>query len=472
MVAQSGLYNMYSSAGSYTPASDPTMNFQPGEGATYQDPNAPVNYTNSVGYLGQYAPVSNAPAPGTFTFGGKYGMYYQNFPSSDIPADVAAAYPGIKSVREAQVGQPAYNPASGVVGIKPPPTKSGGFFSDLGSLATSWAKDFGPVLGAAALGGMIPPGTSTGVEGLMSSAGATGGVEAATAMTPYTLAGGSTVGAGVDATMGLGDLSSLMSTSLPLSAPAAASSSLYPGMAAIGASTLGGAGSTLASAGGGAVTAGQELFQGTAAAPVYDAVPTLTGNTASAGGFLGAAKDLGGAVMDTLGGAGGLGGLGKDLTAGVGGLLDLYTGVKGISGDSLTKAASAADPFAGQRGQYQGMLQSLMTDPSKISLTPGAQFQMQQGTENLTRADAAKGFLGSGNILGDLLKYSQGVASEDYWKQLEELNLLSGASMGSPAASGSILAGMFNQKQEGASSIASGAGGLLGAVTDLFGGFF
>lgn len=53
----------------------------------------------------------------------------------------------------------------------------------------------------------------------------------------------------------------------------------------------------------------------------------------------------------------------------------------GSSGNSGAKtAASAADPFAGQRPQYQQQLSDLMSNPGSFSETPMAQFTQAQGT--------------------------------------------------------------------------------------------
>lgn len=156
----------------------------------------------------------------------------------------------------------------------------------------------------------------------------------------------------------------------------------------------------------------------------------------------------------------------------LGGLYQMFgSGAGSIQGTSQA-AAAAADPFAAQRGQYQSMLQGLMTDPSKIALTPGAQFQMDQGLEALQRSGAARGFLGSGNILGELMKYSQGLASQDYYNQLNQLNLLSGATTGSPAAAASAIAATYPQYNQAASDVGGGIGGILGGVGSLLGGLF
>lgn len=46
--------------------------------------------------------------------------------------------------------------------------------------------------------------------------------------------------------------------------------------------------------------------------------------------------------------------------------------------------------------------------------SPGYQFQMDEGMRNLQRNYAARGLLESGPVMKELLKYSQGLASQDY----------------------------------------------------------
>lgn len=190
---------------------------------------------------------------------------------------------------------------------------------------------------------------------------------------------------------------------------------------------------------------------------------TGTTPTSTSGGF---------DISSLLSGIGSLGALGTSL-------YDLFgTGGNSLSG--LTQnAAQAADPFASQRPQYMQQLQGLMTNPSSFQLSPAAQAQMTLGSENLARQQAAQGYLGSGNILGALQKYGQQVASGDYYNQLNELNLLSGAQTGSPAAAGVALSSLYGNRQQaltnlggslGSSGLSSSLGSLGGLISQLFGG--
>ena len=157
------------------------------------------------------------------------------------------------------------------------------------------------------------------------------------------------------------------------------------------------------------------------------------------------------------------------------GLYDMFGKGSLSAGGIRREAADAADPFRHERDQYKGLLQGYMMDPGSYSLSPAAQFQLNTGTENLTRSMAAKGMLGSGNILGELMRYGQGVASTDYWKAIDELGLLSGARTGSPEAAGRILGDAYGQRNNAAANVGgavgSGGGGsdTLGSIAKIAG---
>jgi len=83
-----------------------------------------------------------------------------------------------------------------------------------------------------------------------------------------------------------------------------------------------------------------------------------------------------------------------------------------------SQVASGSD-FTG----YQNQLNSLLKDPSSFQRTPSYQFQVDQGNQAINRSAAAKGMLGSGNVLAELAKYGQGMANQEYGNQV---NMLSG----------------------------------------------
>jgi hypothetical protein len=119
--------------------------------------------------------------------------------------------------------------------------------------------------------------------------------------------------------------------------------------------------------------------------------------------------------------------------------------------------AGSADPFASQRGQYQQQLSQLMSSPGAFASSPLFQFAMQQGLQGVNRSDAARGMLGSGNRLMDIMSYGQGQAGQLYNQQAQLLAQLAGATSGSPAAAAQLAA---QQQQQGLSNIAGGLGGL------------
>ena len=168
---------------------------------------------------------------------------------------------------------------------------------------------------------------------------------------------------------------------------------------------------------------------------------------------------------------------------GVGQTFTPATGKETASAPGWSSAAALADPFSGQRAQYQPQLQSLMSgDPTNgygaqmktmmtqpgsfASSDPSYAWRFGQGQQALEASAAAKGMSGSGNVLAALTSYGQGAASTEYQAQFDRLYklmglsgdqfqaaysrlaTLSGATTGSPAAAGQIASqeAMFNAK--------------------------
>lgn len=113
----------------------------------------------------------------------------------------------------------------------------------------------------------------------------------------------------------------------------------------------------------------------------------------------------------------------------------------GSSSQLFQDAAAKADPWAPNRGQYQTALNNLMQGgTSAIAADPSFQARIAGGQQALERSAAAKGFLGSGNILQGLQDYGQGKASEEFGNQFQRLSMLAGVNAGSPTAAAGILA--------------------------------
>jgi hypothetical protein len=133
-------------------------------------------------------------------------------------------------------------------------------------------------------------------------------------------------------------------------------------------------------------------------------------------------------------------------------------------------AAGAADPFAGQRGQYQTMLSDLINNPSSITSQPGYQFNLDQGLKSVQGSAAANGMLNSGNVLSSLQTYGQNYAQSQLTNQELLLAQLAGANVGSPGTAGQIMAGQQAANQQAASALGNQIGGAVGqGVGGLFG---
>lgn len=70
----------------------------------------------------------------------------------------------------------------------------------------------------------------------------------------------------------------------------------------------------------------------------------------------------------------------------------------------------------------QQRLSDLLNNPSSIESDPSYQFRLEQGNQAINRSAAAKGMLGSGNVLAELAKYGQGMASQEYGNQFNRLS--------------------------------------------------
>lgn len=119
-------------------------------------------------------------------------------------------------------------------------------------------------------------------------------------------------------------------------------------------------------------------------------------------------------------------------------------------------AVAAADPFASQRPQYQNALQNLMSGQTDITQLPGFQAASQAAQQGLERSMAAKGYLGSGNILAELQKQQQQIGLQEFGNQFDRLLPLTGATSGSPGAAGQITAGLYDWRNNALANIGGG----------------
>jgi hypothetical protein len=73
--------------------------------------------------------------------------------------------------------------------------------------------------------------------------------------------------------------------------------------------------------------------------------------------------------------------------------------------DTAQTAANMANPF-GDRSYYADQLKKSYQDPTAFLNDPGHQVLLQRGLNDVSAQNAAKGYLGSGNMLVDLSKYA------------------------------------------------------------------
>lgn len=76
--------------------------------------------------------------------------------------------------------------------------------------------------------------------------------------------------------------------------------------------------------------------------------------------------------------------------------------------------------------EYETRLRQLLENPDSIQDTGAYKFQFNQGQQAIERSAAAKGMSGSGNVLAELSKYGQGMASQAYGSEVDRLGSLSG----------------------------------------------
>lgn len=79
-----------------------------------------------------------------------------------------------------------------------------------------------------------------------------------------------------------------------------------------------------------------------------------------------------------------------------------------------------------QPNEYESQLKSLMANPDSIKDTGAYKFAFDQGQQAVERSAAAKGMLGSGNVLAELAQFGQGIASQQYNNEANRLMNMAG----------------------------------------------
>ncbi len=140
------------------------------------------------------------------------------------------------------------------------------------------------------------------------------------------------------------------------------------------------------------------------------------------------------------------------------------------------------DPFRNERANYITRLNELYADPSSIEKTPGYQFAKEQGLDAIQRKMAARGMSLSGNELGEMDKFSTGLAAQTLDKERAALMQMAGANFNPADMAGrgiqaygniaqmqanrnaGVMNGLFGNSQNGNSP----AGNLLSLFKQLF----
>ncbi len=134
-----------------------------------------------------------------------------------------------------------------------------------------------------------------------------------------------------------------------------------------------------------------------------------------------------------------------------------------IGGNS--QGANIADPFNSQWAQYQPMLQQLMTQGIGAG-NAGYDFALQQGIGAVDASAAAHGTFGSGGEAAALTKYGQGMASQQFQNQFNDLALLSGVNSSQTGTAGQIFAGQQGANNQAVGQVVgAGANALQGLLT-------
>ena len=152
---------------------------------------------------------------------------------------------------------------------------------------------------------------------------------------------------------------------------------------------------------------------------------------------------IGGAVGSFFGGP-----IGGMVGGAIGGAMDGGP----TQGQSASQAQSSANPLAPYQQGWAQQLNSLMQNPWGVTQSPGYQFGMQQGTQQLQRTMQATGQHQSGAEQMAMQKFGEGYAGQQFQQQYSNL---------ANAATGNAVAGQ---------TAYSGAAGTLGGYQSQMAG--
>lgn len=106
---------------------------------------------------------------------------------------------------------------------------------------------------------------------------------------------------------------------------------------------------------------------------------------------------------------------------------------------AANSAATVADPWASQRGQYQTSLSQLVSNPgAAMQNNPFFKWQQDQGLQAVNRTAAANGNLGAGNRMMALSDYAQKQSGQNFFQLADLYSLLGGAKNQNPASAAQL----------------------------------
>ena len=111
-------------------------------------------------------------------------------------------------------------------------------------------------------------------------------------------------------------------------------------------------------------------------------------------------------------------------------------------------AKSITDTLGGTSNKYDTRLNALLDNPDSIKDTGAYKFSFDQGQQALERSAAAKGMTGSGNTLAELVKYGQGMASQQYNTEANRLAGLAGTENNYLLGKGQLALGAAKAKAD------------------------
>lgn len=136
--------------------------------------------------------------------------------------------------------------------------------------------------------------------------------------------------------------------------------------------------------------------------------------------------------------------------------------------DALGAGAAYYQPLyeRGSEGvDYYGQLVGLGGgDPAQMQQTleniPGYQFSRDQGIDAINRTANSRGMLSSGNNTQDLMRFSQGLADQNYFSYLDALQPYFGMSQGAAQGMNNVASNMANVYTGTAGNIADVQSGI------------